>query len=79
LSEGYHPNPPKTIFKPALDIFYFTFTRLMIANLQAQEALITTVERFCGYYGISSSVNPEPDNEFNPVIDLLTAQLEKTN
>ena len=58
-----------------LQIFFtILFTSLIITNLQAQEAQFPIVEGFGGIYEIPGSVNPDPNDEYKIVIDLLTAQ-----
>ncbi|MBD3615280.1 MAG: DsrE family protein [Gracilimonas sp.] len=54
-----------------LPLFLFT------SNIFAQEAHFPIIKNFGGIYEIPESVNPNPDMEYNIVIDLKTLQQDK--
>ncbi|MEX0724024.1 MAG: DsrE family protein [Gracilimonas sp.] len=52
---------------------------LFTSSIYAQEAQFPIIKNFGGIYEIPDSVDPEPDMEYNIVIDLKTLQRDKAS
>lgn len=58
---------------------FFLLLLLFSAEINAQEAQFPIIENFGGIYEIPDSIDPEPDMEYNIVIDLKTLQRDKAS